>query len=418
MNGYDPNFLGVPLPLPVFLPDRTADVLRSPNLVDGLLADYPNYAVVTDKRRRSPVFAVLHIDQQLHKSTPRSDNWKIDTRVGAENQLDNAYYADNPWDRGHMARRDSAAWGPTQREAQKASDETFYYTNATLQHENVNQDEWLALEEWVLDLDLTKNGRLTVFAGPIYGDFVRTIRPAGRPQADVPSAFFKVVCFVNKATDALDVRAFIVLQDEASLRDKQGRKAFNFQNYQVTIREIEQQTGLDFPDEVYERNPLFFHPNEAAARRLNIPSFPERIDVNGPADLVGANTRRVAVADDDIEVYLAAAMVRPKGGGTAGEWVSILNLEPVPVDLKGWRLVDKRGQAKVLGGVLQPGESKVFKGSAGLAPVQLPDTGGLLTLLHKDGRRVDRVDYTAQDVKKASANGRNLPVNFATYRQV
>jgi endonuclease G len=223
---------------------------------------------------------------------------------------------------------------------------------------------------------------------------------------------------VNKATDALDVRAFIVLQDEASLRDKQGRKAFNFQNYQVTIREIEQQTGLDFPDEVYERNPLFFHPNEAAARRLNIPSFPERIDVNGPADLVGANTRRVAVADDDIEVYLAAAMVRPKGGGTAGEWVSILNLEPVPVDLKGWRLVDKRGQAKVLGGVLQPGESKVFKGSAGLAPVQLPDTGGLLTLLHKDGRRVDRVDYTAQDVKKASANGRNLPVNFATYRQV
>jgi hypothetical protein len=28
------------------------------------------------------------------------------------------------------------------------------------------------------------------------------------------------------------------------------------------------------------------------------------------------------------------------------------------------------------------------------------------------------VDYTAQDVKKASANGRNLPVNFATYRQV
>jgi hypothetical protein len=60
----------------------------------------------------------------------------------------------------------------------------------------------------------------------------------------------------------------------------------------------------------------------------------------------------------------------------------------------------------------------VFKGPAGLAPVRLPDDGGLLTLLHRDGRRVDRVDYTARDLQRTVTKLRNLPIIFATYRNV
>lgn len=198
----------------------------------------------------------LNIDQELLKSTKRSNRWRIDPRIGFENQLDNDYYVNNPWDRGHMARRASAGWGSTQRDAQYASDETFYYSNSTLQHENLNQDEWLRLEEWVYSLKLDKDGKITSFSGPIYADFDRTIRPNGRQTALIPAGFFKVVCFINKDTGKLDVRAFVMYQDAEALADKNGRKRYDNQHYQVTISEIEELTGLRFDEAIYHANPL------------------------------------------------------------------------------------------------------------------------------------------------------------------
>jgi endonuclease G len=88
--------------------------------------------------KHSPVVLCLNIDQALLKSTNRSNRLRIDPRIGFENQFDNDYYASNPWDRGHMARRTSAAWGPTKRDAQYAADQ-IYYSNSTLQHANLNQ---------------------------------------------------------------------------------------------------------------------------------------------------------------------------------------------------------------------------------------------------------------------------------------
>ena len=110
MPAYDPNFLGVKLPLPKFTPARVADILQQAELTPDRLATYPNYAVTTDKRHFAPAFAVLHIDQGKLLTTKRKSSWQIDSRVGAEWQLDDAYYRGTPWDKGHMADRESAAW--------------------------------------------------------------------------------------------------------------------------------------------------------------------------------------------------------------------------------------------------------------------------------------------------------------------
>lgn len=260
---YDPEFLGFTLPLPTAGPSRAGSILRRQELADGVRAEYPTYAVVTDAEKRAPLFAALMIDGAKRQKTSRSDNWRIDSRVGAENQLDNSYYQRNPWDRGHMARRDSAGWGDTRQAAQRASDETFYYSNACLQHENVNQDEWLQLEDWAADLAAADRRRVVVFTGPVFGDAPRIINPPGRHPAQIPAAFFKVVCWSGE-DGQLAVAAFMVHQDAEALKDKQGRLRYDFQKYQVTIREIEIATGLEFSDEVYERNPLFFYESEAA----------------------------------------------------------------------------------------------------------------------------------------------------------
>jgi endonuclease G len=413
MPEYDQNFLGVALPLPSFTPARVADILPASPQLQGGLATYPNYAVVTDKKFRAPAFAVLHIDQNKLKPTTRSNQWKIDSRVGSEAQLDASYYTNNPWDKGHMADRESAAWGDTAVAAQASADQTFYYANACLQHKNLNEDEWLALEVWVMTLNIVKNKRLTVFTGPIFGGNPRIVTPPGRPAATVPVGFFKVACFLNSSTGQLDVRAFIIYQDTDALQDLQGRKTFNYTKYQVTVTEIEQLTELRFPDAVRASNPLLFHPNPTAGKKLNIKSFPERVDINQPEDIVHHDTVRTHVADDGSEVYIAAALISPSSGE---EWVSLANYESQPVSLAGWKLVDHAGRELKLSGSIPAGGSVVLRG-AKLRPIRLPDTGGVLTLLNAQGDRIDREDYSHDEVTALRRGAKkNRPLNFHTYR--
>ena len=92
-------------------------------------------------------------------------------------------------------------------------------TNAALQHQWVNQDEWLGVEDWVRALDDDQNNRVCSISGPIYSEIHTSVQPNGRPAAAVPSAFFKVVMFRHRDTpDALSVRAFIVPQNAATMR--------------------------------------------------------------------------------------------------------------------------------------------------------------------------------------------------------
>ena len=145
MNGYNPEFLGTNIPFPEFSPSLVSSVLKKETLNQEIYVNYYNYTIVINRELRTPIFNAFNIDQSKLFNVKRKEGWDIDSRVGNENQLNNDYYFANPWDRGHLARRAAIAWGDSKREAQKASDNTFFYTNATLQHENFNQDEWLAL---------------------------------------------------------------------------------------------------------------------------------------------------------------------------------------------------------------------------------------------------------------------------------
>jgi endonuclease G len=235
MVGYDPDFIGVHIPLPQFRPNLVGDVLRNDRLRDGLYADYPHYTVVMNARLRSPIFAALNINQALIRSVDRSDDWDTDSRIGEAFQLDNAYYASNRWDKGHMAARAGAAWGRSDPEALIASDETFYYSNAALQADNLNRDEWRGLETWVRTFDDDVNNRVSVLSGPIYRGDSRFVTPGGLPPARVPSAFFKVVNYRHRddAPGAFSVRAFIMTQDAETLRTRSGWELENLRRYQV-----------------------------------------------------------------------------------------------------------------------------------------------------------------------------------------
>ena len=391
MPGYDPDFLGQTVPLPDFSPSLIGFVLEKPELVDGIYAHYHHYTIAMNKELRTPLFAALNIDQDKVKSVSRSDHWRIDTRIGAANQLNNDYYVSNPWDRGHLARRSTAAWGDSSREAKLASDDTFFYSNASLQHENFNQDEWRALEDWVKDLTLDATNKISVFSGPIFGEFARSITPQGRPTALIPSGFFKVVAFINQQ-EKLEARAFMMMQDEVALQDKRGKRLFDFQRYQVSITEIEEITGLIFPQQLPDNNPLFFNENADATTNLNVNQFPERIEVDDSVEMIGMNDRRETVRDQEVPIFIAAALVNASGNESRGEWVSIINLSNKSVDFEGWKLKDPQSERRI-SGVLGPGAAMQIKP---LSPISLANSGGSISLYNPAGERVDRVKYSVQ----------------------
>ncbi|WP_369334495.1 DNA/RNA non-specific endonuclease, partial [Candidatus Thiosymbion oneisti] len=87
--------------------------------------------------------------------------------MGLNNQVGPAAYKRNPWDRGHLTRRTAVTWG-SKYEAKRASNDSCSYANASMQHENFNQDEWRVPERIVQHLEKDKNGRITIFTGPVF----------------------------------------------------------------------------------------------------------------------------------------------------------------------------------------------------------------------------------------------------------
>lgn len=76
------------------------------------------------------------------------------------------------------------------------------------------------------------------------------------------------------------------------------------------------------------------------------------------------------------------------------ETVTLLNVTSQPIDLTGWRLLDRDKHAMPLSGRVAPGDTVRITLKP---PVVLPNKGGLITLINNDGLRVDGVTYTKAD---------------------
>lgn len=248
---YDPDFLGdgftVPMP-------ALSESLRAHAFADGAAVPYTHFSLVMHARRRVAIVAANNIDAARKVQVAGGLTWHMDERIG-EFQLGPEVYADNQLDRGHMVRREDVLWGSVP-EARRANESTFFYANAAPQHQNFNQDEWVTLEDWVLDRATEFSYRLCVFTGPVLrdndptlGDLPPNLRSVFRTAgtAQIPAGFWKVIVLRDATAggDDLAVVAFAMRQTEM-WNDKQGRKLLELKVHQVTLEAIEEWTGLDF----------------------------------------------------------------------------------------------------------------------------------------------------------------------------
>lgn len=415
--GYQRDFLGGDciIPMPTF-PLLKHSVYRNEAMLrEGVYSDHINFSIVMNKDRRTLLYSAFNLDQgQMPDSTANlgSRSWRFDPNVSKEAQLGNIYYKDrkgpngeriyNPYDRGHMVMRQNAMWGPNTAAIDRAGKATYIYSNASLQHENLNRDEWVTLETDVVQkLKVAPQQKITVFTGPIYGHLDRGVHVSARDSARVPSGFFKVICF-RQASGALGVLTFAIYQDETVLRDKNGGAAVKTDTrYQITIRELERQTGIKFGQKLFDANPLLFFEDEERNQRLHVRHVPERIPFVRQEDLIlqQSEIRQAVVPLAARRIVIHAAMINPTAPEAKNEWVSLYNRGADAMSLTGWRLVDGHGRIALLDGDIPPGQSKQLGGAAKGA-VKLPNNGGSLILYNEAGCIVDHVTWSKNDLAK------------------
>jgi endonuclease G len=270
VNGYDPEFLGkkFKIDIPWINYEVFADVLKSDDLRKNYIADYLHYSVVMSKKNRQAYLSACNLDQTQYRSVS-GRNWFCDSRIGPENQLDNRYYKgeENFWDRGHLTRRTAVTWGDSDYIARKASNDSCSYANACLQHRFFNEDEWRIPEKIAQKFDRDLNGRLSIMTGPLFTENDRWFTPNDYdvPPGRVPSGFWKIVYYIDKkkteaaGEEVLGCEAYLVYQDNLSMHDKVGADSIEIDTLQVTISELTDLTGIEFPRPLYDANPLWYY---------------------------------------------------------------------------------------------------------------------------------------------------------------
>lgn len=94
---------------------------------------------------------------------------------------------------------------------------------------------------------------------------------------------------------------------------------------------------------------------------------------------------------------IVGAYVHPNDRNIGAEHVAIRNDSEVPLDVSGWRVVNRAGEELILEGVVPPRSVRRFELRD---DVQLSTRGGLIRLLDESGEEVDGVSYTRREARQ------------------
>ena len=236
-TGYDPHFLAHSLPLPTVTGTDTVVVDGSP------IVDYVHFSLSMSRARRLAHWVAWNVDgTRLLKLSRAGLRFRTDPRVGVH-QWGDELYADNPLDRGHLARRADLTWGPLE-EAAAANRDSFLFPNIAPQMQGFNQSRiggvWGRLEDALYEQTEVDALRLSVFGGCVFAADDRAHRGVA-----IPGSYWKVVAWGEPGAPVrLRARAFLMDQDLAGLPSIDLER---FRVWQVPLADLERDTAVRFP---------------------------------------------------------------------------------------------------------------------------------------------------------------------------
>jgi len=239
-NGYDHDFLGDRIDVPALDASLIDDVADT---VDGQqIVRYTHFSLQMKRSRRFAFWVAWNIDGGGLKALSRKGiKFVKDRRIPENLQVGDELYFDNDLDRGHLARRADLVWGSLP-VAKKANIDSFFFTNITPQMNDFNQSSrdgiWGRLEDAVFADTDVEDLKVSVFGGPVFHDDDRLYR-----GTRLPREYWKVLAF--REGGRLTARAFLLTQD---LNQLEALELDEFRVFQTSLPELEQRTGLHFPD--------------------------------------------------------------------------------------------------------------------------------------------------------------------------
>ncbi len=252
-NGYNPKFLVTNIPMPSLSASMQQNTVEVPpqfrkNNQKHIL-NYYHYSVAMNKKRRCAWFSAGMIDGENFKDFKRgTDKWFLDPRIDSKFQMGEELYAGKNTDRGHLTRFKDLSWGADKVEAVKATNDSFHFTNCTLQLDGFNEgkERWQGLELFLLEQHAKKDERkMIVFTGPVLKSTdPKYHNPAMNYTTQVPLAFWKVCC-LKRQDGSLAATAFTLGQED--ITELPGfEEKFDVTAAQVTLAHLQQLTGLKF----------------------------------------------------------------------------------------------------------------------------------------------------------------------------
>jgi len=236
--GYDAAFLGEKRRVALPAVKGSAAVLR-----------YLHFTVVMNPGRKLAHYTAYNMDGTRFVDVPREDSWAADPLLPTSLQIDMPLLRRTEFDRGHLMSRANVSWGE-EREASIATRQAFFWTNIAPQHRRLNQQWWLALEEWERRAAV-KCGRATGFSGPIFSGEDETF--GGQVTLEdglvaydtfrMPRAYWKVV--VTAAPRGKLALAACLMNQFAMLESGVGKR-IDIGDYRVTLKHLEEVAGLRF----------------------------------------------------------------------------------------------------------------------------------------------------------------------------
>lgn len=255
-RGYQSKFMGVKYNVPIPQPQASiSHLVVKLETSKSTALHYHHFSTIMHSIRKMPLISAINVDGDEDKrldNTERKDVWLRDTRIDFAVQLDDDFYKNSKFDRGHMSRREDANWADTAEDAKRNADLTCIYTNACPQVPKLNQSSrkglWGQLEKIVLESGaLAENGKtskITVFNGPIFKDNDPVFR-----GIQVPLEFYKIILWL---TDKGSLKATAFKLSQAQLVSEIDFEQLNlnenveFKPYQCSISELQKLTKIDF----------------------------------------------------------------------------------------------------------------------------------------------------------------------------
>lgn len=193
----------------------------------GTLLCRKGYLLAHSPDRKVPIWVAEHLTREkASASLERTNDFRPDPDIKAGERAELSDYKGSGYDRGHMAPAGDMRWD------QQAMSESFYLTNMVPQTgKGMNQGIWKDLEEKVRLWALNR-GEVYIYTGPIYA----TADPdtIGTNRVAIPTHLYKIIY------DPVTVDAIAFIMPNIKL------KSSDMPTFIVTIREVEEKTGLNF----------------------------------------------------------------------------------------------------------------------------------------------------------------------------